>query len=217
MVEIDEQCQELTGRHLNLIVCPVGVGSLARTYAPEPILLIWHWDKVSRNLLGAGRLFNFQDPSCISNPSRISKADSRTCVEAVVAHYKSRHPPSIVMTVEPDTAACLKTSLENGQMTSISTGNTTMCGMNCGTVSMTAWPFLRDGVDASITVTDDESAVAQKMLRDMDINMGPCSAASLAALLKISEGEKRKLLLDHESVIVLLGTEGPRGEAFDMS
>ena len=121
------------------------------------------------------------------------------------------------MTVEPDTAACLKTSLENGQITSISTGNTTMCGMNCGTVSMTAWPFLRDGVDASITVTDDESAVAQKMLGDMKINMGPCSAASLAALLKTSEGEKRKLLLNHESVIVLLGTEGPRGEAFDMA
>lgn len=134
-----------------------------------------------------------------------------------MAHYKSRNPSSIVMTVEPDTAACLKTSLESGQMTSISTGNTIMCGMNCGTISMTAWPFLRDGVDASITVTDDESALAQEMLRDMRISMGPCSAATLAALLKFSEGEKRKLLLNHESVIVLLGTEGPRGEAFDMS
>ena len=68
-----------------------------------------------------------------------------------------------------------------------------------------------------MSVTDDESAVAQEMLIDMKINMGPCSAATLAALLKISEGEKRKLLLNHESVIVLLGTEGPRGEAFDMS
>ena len=149
--------------------------------------------------------------------SQTCKADSRTCAEAVVAHYKSRNTPAIVMTVEPDTAACLKTSLENGQMTSISTGSSTMCGMNCGTVSLTAWPFLRDGVDASITVTDDESAVAQNMLGNMKINMGPCSAASLAALLKLSEEEKRKLLLNHESVIVLLGTEGRRGEAFDMS
>ena len=166
MVEIDEQCQELTGRPPNLIICPVGVGSLA---------------------------------------------------QAVVAHYKSREPPSTVVTVEPDTAACLKTSLEKGKMTSIPTDNTTMCGMNCGTVSMTAWPFLRNGVDASITVTDDESAKAQKMLRDMDINMGPCSAATLAALLSISEEGREKLHLNRDAVIVLLGTEGPRGEAFDMS
>ena len=121
------------------------------------------------------------------------------------------------MTVEPDTAACLKTSLENGQMTSIPTGNTTMCGMNCGTVSMTAWPFLRDGVDASITVTDDASAKAQDMLQEMEINMGPCSAATLAALLSVSEEEKERLHLNSDSVVVLLGTEGPRGEGFDTS
>lgn len=134
-----------------------------------------------------------------------------------MAHYKSRDPPSTVVTVEPDTAACLKASLENGKMTSISTGNTTMCGMNCGTVSMTAWPLLHHGVDASVTITDDESAKAQQMLRDMEINVGPCSAATLAALLNISEGERKKMHLNRDAVIVLLGTEGPRGEAFDMS
>ena len=166
MVEIDEQCQELTGGLPNLIVCPVGVGSLA---------------------------------------------------QAVVAHYKNIDPPSTVMTVEPDTAACLKTSLENGKITSVTTADTTMCGMNCGTVSMTAWPFLREGVDASVTVTDNESAQAQEMLKDMGINMGPCSAASLAALLSVSEVEKEKMHLNRDSVIVLLGTEGPRGEAFEMS
>ena len=166
MVEIDEQCQELTGRPPTLIICPVGVGSLA---------------------------------------------------QAVVAHYKSRDPPSTVLTVEPDTAACLKTSLENGKIISISTGDTTMCGMNCGTVSLTAWPFLRDGVDASMTVTDDESAKAQQMLKEMGISLGPCGAATLAALLSISEKQKEILHLDRDAVVVLLGTEGPRGEAFDMS
>ena len=166
MIEIDEECQVLTGRPLDLIICPVGVGSLA---------------------------------------------------QAVVAHYKSRDPRCSVITVEPDTAACLKTSLENGQRTSIPTGNTTMCGMNCGTVSMTAWPFLRDGVDASITVTDDESAKTLDTLQEMEISVGPCSAATLAALLSISEEDKEKLHLNCDSVVVLLGTEGPRGEAFDMS
>ena len=166
MVEIDEQCQELNGRLPDLIICPVGVGSLA---------------------------------------------------QAVVAHYKSRALPCTVMTVEPDTAACLKTSLENGQIRSIPTGNTTMCGMNCGTVSMTAWPSLRDGVDASITVTDDESAKALEMLKALGIEIGPCSAATLAALLSIPEEMIEKLHLNRNSVIVLLGTEGPRDEAFGMS
>ena len=166
MVEIDEQCQELTGRPPTLIICPVGVGSLA---------------------------------------------------QAVVAHYKSRDPPSTVLTIEPDTAACLKTSLENGKMKSIPTGNTTMCGMNCGTVSMTAWPFLRAGVDASTTVTDYESAEAQQILKDLGISVGPCSAATLAALLGLSKAEKEILHLNRDAVVVLLGTEGPRGEALDMS
>ena len=123
----------------NLIVCPVGVGSLA---------------------------------------------------QAVIAHYRNRDLPSTMMTVEPDTAACLKTSLGNGKMTSVITANTKMCGMNCGTASMTAWPFLREGVDASIMVTDNESAKAQEMLRDVGINMGPCSAVTLAALLSVSEAKK---------------------------
>ena len=166
MVEIDEHCQELTGKPLNLIIRPVSAGSVT---------------------------------------------------QAIVAHSKSRDLPSAVMTVEPDTAACLKTSLENRQMTPVPTGDTKMCGMNFGTVLMTAWPFLRNGVDASVTITDDESARAQKMLQEMEFSMGPCSAATLAALLSISKGDKEKLHLNRDSVIVLLGTVGPRGEAFDMS
>ena len=69
MVEIDEQCQELTGRPLNLIICPVGVGSLARTYVLEPFCLIWRWNKFSRHLLGAMRCFNLQDSSRNSTSS----------------------------------------------------------------------------------------------------------------------------------------------------
>ena len=98
-------------------------------------------------------------------------------------------------------------------MTPVPTGDNRMCG----TISMTAWPFLRNGVDASVTITDDESARAQKMLQEMELSMGPCSAATLAALLSISKGDNEKLHLNRESVIVLLGTVGLRGEAFDMS
>lgn len=168
MVEVDNQTQEHVGKAPDLIVVPIGVGSLG---------------------------------------------------QAVVAHFKGRTPSAAVLAVEPDTAACLKTSLENGRITSISTGNTTMCGMNCGTVSTLAWPVLRNGVDASITVTDADSKSAQDMLKESQVSVGPCAAASLAALIKVCEGGAKDsfLRISHDSVIVLLGTEGPRGEASDMS
>lgn len=167
MIEIDQQAREQVGKAPDLVIVPIGVGSLG---------------------------------------------------QAVVAHFKSRMPSAAVLAVEPDTAACLKSSLENGRMTSISTEDTAMCGMNCGTVSTLAWPVLRDGVDASITVTDAEAESAQDMLTELQIRVGPCAAATLAALLKAREdAEGDCLRLDSDSIVVLLGTEGPRGEAFDMS
>ena len=131
--------------------------------------------------------------------------------QAVVAHYKYKPDPPRVLTVEPDTAACLKTSLEMGRETTIETGNTNMCGMNCGTVSSLAWPYLKDGVDASITVSDEQAEAALMMLMEMGIKTGPCSAGTLAALLKACEKTGRERLgLHEESCIVLFGTEGPR-------
>ena len=130
--------------------------------------------------------------------------------QAVVAHYKNKSSPPMLLAVEPDTAACLKTSLEMGKETTIETGDTNMCGMNCGTISSLAWPYLRDGVDASITVTDSQDEAALRILTEMGISTGPCSAGTLAALLRACEVGRESLGLDEESCIVLFGTEGPR-------
>ena len=129
---------------------------------------------------------------------------------AVVGHYKQKGRRAMVLAVEPDTAACLKTSLERGQITTIKTGDTSMCGMNCGTVSYTAWPQLRSGIDACITVTDSEAADAEDQLRAHEVNVGPCGAATLAAINKVCEHHKEVLPLSENSIIVLLATEGPR-------
>ncbi|CBY01946.1 hypothetical protein LEMA_P007330.1 [Plenodomus lingam JN3] len=74
--------------------------------------------------------------------------------QAVAMHYKARSTPVTVVTVEPDTAASLKASLETGKITPITTGHTIMNGMNCGTTSTTAWKILEEGVDLSVTVSD---------------------------------------------------------------
>jgi diaminopropionate ammonia-lyase len=131
-------------------------------------------------------------------------------MHAVTQCYKSTSTTTKVITVEPDTAACFKESLHCGELTSIATGESIMCGMNCGTPSSIAWPVLMAGVHAAATVTDKESHRAVEELRSMGVNAGPCGAATLAALRKLcaegilSEDER------HGKTVVLFSTEGNR-------
>lgn len=154
--EADRQILEVAGRPADLVVFPVGVGSLA---------------------------------------------------QAVLTHYKNGNRSTVLLAVEADTAPCLLESLKQGSIKSISTTDTIMCGLNCGTVSSTAWPMMRDGLDMTTTVTDFEAHRAMCDLQSLRINVGPCGAAPLAALKNIgAEG----LGLNKNSVAVLLCTEGTR-------
>ncbi|GME39982.1 putative diaminopropionate ammonia-lyase [Neofusicoccum parvum] len=132
--------------------------------------------------------------------------------QAVTAHYKSKQPSATVVTAEPTAAACLQTSLRAGKIVPIRTGDTIMCGMNCGTVSSLAWPVLRDGVDASVSISDLESHKAVQALHSGGVAGGPCGAAPLATLRKLSRDStvKSALGLGSESVLVLFCTEGAR-------
>ncbi|KAI1469168.1 pyridoxal-phosphate dependent enzyme family [Daldinia caldariorum] len=135
--------------------------------------------------------------------------------EAVAAHFKSaswrkKFGSAKVISVEPTTAACLLESLKVGKSVTVQTGDTIMCGMNCGTLSTTAWPVLRDGVDASIVVTDLEAHNAVQELKARDILAGPCGAATLAALRRACTDAKQDLGLSNTSIVVLYCTEGPR-------
>jgi diaminopropionate ammonia-lyase len=130
--------------------------------------------------------------------------------QAVAMHYKSTSARATVITVEPDTAASLKTSLEAGEIIPISTGNTIMNGMNCGTVSTTAWRILKDGVDASVTVTDVDVHQDLQYLHSQHIENGPCGAAPLSALKLLCREKKVELELNEKSVIILFSTEGAR-------
>lgn len=133
---------------------------------------------------------------------------------AVTKHYK-KYPlgsqsRASVITVEPTTAACLKASLQAGQMTTVETGDSIMCGMNCGTVSSTAWPTLASGVDADVTVTDEEAHAAVTELSTMGMQPGPCGAATLSALRKASYEAREELGFTQDSTVVLFCTEGQR-------
>ena len=93
--------------------------------------------------------------------------------EAVIRHY--RHPgaahPS-VLSVEPDTAACVLASLAAARPVKVPTAATVMAGLNCGTVSRSAWPVLRAGCDAAVAVSDQDALRAVADLGRLGVSSG---------------------------------------------
>jgi diaminopropionate ammonia-lyase len=126
--------------------------------------------------------------------------------QAVVSYAKQAPGhQNRILAVEPHSAACLWTSLREGESTTIETGSTIMYGMNCGTVSSTAWPVLKAGIDASVTVSDPEAHAAVGYLESVGVRAGPCGAATLAAL-RVVAGLGKEV-----GTVVLICSEGKRG------
>jgi diaminopropionate ammonia-lyase len=137
--------------------------------------------------------------------------------QAVVTHYRSRSRPAgtapAVLAVEPEAASWVVASLTRGEPLSVATSETIMAGLNCGTPSSLAWPCLRDGLDAAVTVTDAASARAAADLAAAGVSAGPCGAAPLAGLRTALTGDgagqrRAELGLGPGATIVLLSTEG---------
>lgn len=130
--------------------------------------------------------------------------------QSVVTHYKQPGRSSKIMSVEPDTAACFWKKLVRGDSSSVRSAPTIMAGLDCNTVSQQSWPILQNGINVSATVSDFEAHEACESLRALGVDAGPCGAASLAALRRLTLQDKARLGLDHNSVVVLLSTEGLR-------
>jgi diaminopropionate ammonia-lyase len=138
--------------------------------------------------------------------------------QAAVAHYRALPSQSpapdrpALLAVEPDTAACLLASLHAGTRVPVPTAGTIMAGLNCGTVSTIAWPYLSAGLDAAVAVTDAAARQAVTDLAAAGISSGPSGAATLAGARAAltgpdSEARRAALALDPSSVVVLLSTE----------
>jgi diaminopropionate ammonia-lyase len=134
--------------------------------------------------------------------------------EAVVRHHRRPDAPHpSVLSVEPDTAACVLASLIADEPVTVSTGSTVMAGLNCGTVSSAAWPVLRDGCDAAVAVSDKEARRAVADLGMLGVSSGPSGAATLAGVRVALADPARRVALDlpTDAVVVLLSTEGAPG------
>jgi diaminopropionate ammonia-lyase len=129
---------------------------------------------------------------------------------AVARHYRRPDAPHpSLLSVEPDTAACVLESLVSGEPVTVVTGATVMAGLNCGTVSATAWPLLRAGYDAAVAVSDEEALRAVEDLGALGVSSGPSGAATLAGVrAALADTDRRRCLgLGPEAVVVLLSTE----------
>ncbi len=132
-------------------------------------------------------------------------------LQAAVTHYRSdpARLATTVVSVEPNGAACVRTSVEAGRPVTVETGHTVMTGLNCGTMSSMAWAYVKRGLDVCVTVTDAEAISAARRLRALGVDAGPCGVAPLAALRVLYESEDTgRLALSEETTIVLLVTEG---------
>ena len=162
--------------------------------------------EIDAQLAGAGA----GDPALVVIPAGVG-----SLAQAGVTRYRSRpgrRAPAL-LTVEPGAAACVLASLVRGEPGTITTRETIMAGLNCGTPSMLAWPFLRDGLDAAVAVADADGAAAARDLAGYGIPAGPCGGAALAGARAALAGEgaearRAALAVGPAATVVLLSTEG---------
>jgi diaminopropionate ammonia-lyase len=103
---------------------------------------------------------------------------------------------------EPDDAACLLESSRAGHLINLSdagarngrtpsTLNTIMAGLRCAEPSPAAWPSIDAGIDAFISVSDEQALDAMNVLADPQagdarIHAGPSGACSTAAMIALA-------------------------------
>jgi diaminopropionate ammonia-lyase len=149
-------------------------------------------------------------PALVAIPAGVG-----SLAQAAVIHYRSR-PGSgapFLLTVEPGSAAGVLASLVCGELGTVATGETIMSGLNCGTPSRLAWPYLRDGLDAAVAVANSEAAGAARDLAGYGIPAGPCGGAALAGVRAAltgegAQGRRAALAVNADATVVLLSTEG---------
>lgn len=128
--------------------------------------------------------------------------------QATVTHYRSGAAAPALLGVEPARASCITSSLLAGEPVTVTTSTTVMAGLNCGTPSSLAWPVLRAGLDASVTVEEAEAILAVEDLGAQGISSGASGAATLAGLrAALAAGHSEALGLADDSTVVLISTE----------
>jgi diaminopropionate ammonia-lyase len=122
---------------------------------------------------------------------------------ATVRHYATR---ATIAVVEPLSAACGMASAVAGRPVEVPPPHDSiMAGLNCGTVSIVAWPEVSSGTDVFVAVGDEAAARAMRDLADLGVVAGETGGAALAGLRALVEAGEPDL--EGRRVLVLC-TEG---------
>ena len=135
---------------------------------------------------------------------------------AVVRHYRApeRRTQPKLLSVEPLRAACMLAAMEAGAIVSVpGPHESIMAGLNCGRVSMIAWPVVSRAIDAFIAIEDERAREAMRALARVGVVAGETGASGFAGLIELLTGEanaerRAELGITSESRVLAFITEG---------
>lgn len=130
---------------------------------------------------------------------------------AALQHYATRGHGTRFAVVEPLQAACLLESAVQGEPISLaSSQGSVMAGLNCGTPSAVAWPWVHACTDVYLAVPDDRAFEAMRLLAAGGIESGESGAAGLGGLLELAGNPELRaaLRLDEHARVLVVNTEG---------
>ena len=175
-------------------------------YEEIPGQIVLGYDTILREVDDELRLRGFGTPTLV-----MAQAGVGSFASAVVAHYGSGDDRPQFVSIEPDSADCVAASIQEGLPTEAA-GNldSIMAGLNCGVVSELAWPILRDGLGAAVTIDDDGAREGMRELAQAGVSAGECSGAAVGGLrLLLSDARWRERLgITSESCVLVFATEG---------
>lgn len=133
--------------------------------------------------------------------------------EAVVRYYRreGKKAGPIMIGVEPDEAACIFESMRKGTVVTLEGGqHSIMAGLNCETMSSSAFAILKRGMDCFMTIDDERAKEATRLLANEGVVSGETGAAGLGGLIEIITHDKMKKMvgLSPASRVLLISTEG---------
>ena len=117
----------------------------------------------------------------------------------------------VTTVVEPVSAACAYESAKNGVPSPVYGGNTIMAGLNCGEVSLEAWPILKAFSRCFAKCSDEVAKRGMRELAKEHIVSGESGCAGFAAFSYIAQHipQMREALgIDENSVVLCINTEG---------
>jgi diaminopropionate ammonia-lyase len=135
---------------------------------------------------------------------------------AVARHFRrpEASPPPKLMSVEPASADCLLESVEAGSIVSVpGPHDSIMSGLNCGRISLVAWPTVSRAIDLLVTIDDGPAREAMRLASESGVVSGETGAAGLGGLLELvgageEEKTRRALGVGEETRVLLFNCEG---------